>query len=122
MKGKTVKFVIAFAALAVLIFGTAAFAAVYDQDFTLMNNTGDTIVSIYLSPTKANKWRAEDELGNYVLKPGYEVDINFSPWDEARYWDIRAEFDDGTYAEWYNFDLFSISRITLNRNGKAVYE
>ncbi len=118
----TVKFLVALTALAVLIFGTAAFAAVYDQDFTLMNNTGETIVSIYLSPTKANKWSAQDELGDYVLKHGYEVDINFSPFDEARYWDIRAEFADGSYAEWYNFDLFSISRITLNRNGNAVYE
>ena len=36
------------------------------QDFTLINHTGYTIVSIYLSPTRANNWRAEYELGNYV--------------------------------------------------------
>lgn len=31
----TVKLLVALTALAALIFGTAAFAAVYDQDFTL---------------------------------------------------------------------------------------
>ncbi len=91
------------------------------QDFTLINRTGETIVSIYLSPTRANNWRAQDELGDYVLQHNQEIDIIFDPWDDARYWDIRAEFDDGTYAEWYEFDLFSISEITLNRNGDATY-
>ena len=94
---------------------------VVEQDFTLVNRTGETIVSILLSPTGASKWRAEDELGDYVLKHNYEIDIVFSPWDDARYWDIRAEFDDGTYEEWYNFDLFKVSEIILNRNGTASY-
>lgn len=94
---------------------------VVEQDFTLVNHTGETIVSILLSPTGASRWRAEDELGDYVLKHNYEIDIVFSPWDDARYWDIRAEFADGTYEEWYKFDLFTVSEITLNRNGTASY-
>ena len=94
---------------------------VVEQDFTLVNHTGETIVSILLSPTGASRWRAEDELGDYVLKHNYEIDIVFSPWDDARYWDIRAEFADGTYEEWYNFDLFKVSEIILNRNGTASY-
>ena len=94
---------------------------VVEQDFTLVNRTGETIVSILLSPTGASRWRAEDELGDYVLKHNQEIDIVFSPWDDARYWDIRAEFADGTYDEWYEFDLFKVSEITLNRNGTASY-
>ncbi len=122
MKFNKTKFSIALAAFFLVAFYAAtAFSAVIVQDFTLINQTGDTIVSIYLSPTRANRWRAEDELGDYVLKNGYEVDIEFSPWEDARYWDLRAEFSDGTYTEWYNFDLFSISEITLKRNGDAVY-
>ncbi|MBR1658662.1 MAG: hypothetical protein IJ697_09405 [Synergistaceae bacterium] len=94
---------------------------VVDQDFTLVNHTGETIISVLLSPTGASRWRAEDELGDYVLKHNYEIDIVFSPWDDARYWDIRAEFADGTYDEWYGFDLFTVSEITLNKNGTASY-
>ncbi len=117
------KFFIALLTIVLVVSGAVtAFALVIDQDFTLVNRTGESIVSIYLSPTSANNWRAEDELGDYILKNNYEVEINFSPWDDARYWDIRAEFEDGTVAEWYKFDLFSVSRITLNRNGEALYE
>ena len=94
---------------------------VVEQDFTLVNHTGETIVSILLSPTGASRWRAEDELGDYVLKHNQEIDIVFSPWDDAQYWDVRAEFDDGTYEEWYKFDLFTVSEITLNRDGTASY-
>ena len=57
---------------------------VVEQDFTLVNRTGETIVSILLSPTGASRWRAEDELGDYVLKHDHEIDIVFSPWDDAR--------------------------------------
>ena len=74
---------------------------VVEQDFTLVNHTGETIV--------------------YVLKHNQEIDIVFSPWDDAQYWDVRAEFDDGTYEEWYKFDLFTVSEITLNRDGTASY-
>ncbi len=117
------KFLVVIASFLLIVLGTGAVFAAYGpvQDFTLINKTGDTIVSIFLSPTRANKWRAEDELGDYVLKNGYEIEIEFSPWEDARYWDLRAEFADGTYDEWYNFDLFSISEITLKRNGDAVY-
>ena len=94
---------------------------VVEQDFTLVNHTYETIVSILLSPTRASRWRAEDELGDYVLKHNQEIDIVFSPWDDAQYWDVRAEFDDGTYEEWYKFDLFTVSEITLNRDGTASY-
>ncbi|MBQ7558973.1 MAG: hypothetical protein IJT20_01825 [Synergistaceae bacterium] len=123
MKFNKIKFSIALFSLALVLFAADTVFAAYGpvQDFTLINRTGDTIVSIFLSPTRANKWRAEDELGDYVLKHGYEIEIEFSPWEDARYWDLRAEFADGTYDEWYNFDLFSISEITLRRNGDAVY-
>ena len=117
------KFLVVIASFLLTVLGAGAVFAAYGpvQDFTLINKTGDTIVSIFLSPTRANKWRAEDELGDYVLKNGYEIEIEFSPWEDARYWDLRAEFADGTYDEWYNFDLFSISEITLRRNGDAVF-
>ena len=112
----------AFALLLVFVAAGAALAAGPTQDFTLNNNTGKTMVSLYVGPSGGNTWKSEDELGNYALAHGASVAVSFEPWDVARYWDIFVEFEDGTAAEYDHFDLFSISEITLHKNGTATYK
>ncbi len=112
----------ALALLLVVLAAGAAGANDYGptQDFVLHNMTGKTMVSMYVGPSGGSTWRSEDELGNYALAHGASVEINFEPWDYARYWDIFVEFEDGSGAEYDHFDLFTISEITLNKGGLAT--
>ncbi|MBQ7578104.1 MAG: hypothetical protein IJT21_07565 [Synergistaceae bacterium] len=105
----------------VLLAAEGVFAARLTQNFTLNNETGETMVVLQIGPAGTGRWRNEDELDEFTIASGASVAVTFEPWEDAQYWDIRAYFEDGTYGEWHNFDLFSISEITLNKNGVATY-
>jgi hypothetical protein len=91
-----------------------------DQDFTLVNRTGVEIYAVYVSPNNEDDW-GEDVLGRDTLGNGESVDIEFSPKEKAKFWDIRVEDKDGGFIEWDKFNLLEISKITLfYKNGKAT--
>jgi hypothetical protein len=88
-----------------------------DQDFTLRNRTGYTIEQVYVSPSNDNSW-GEDVLGKDVMRDGASTDITFSRKETACKWDLKVVFDDDEDAIWEDFDLCSISEITLRYEGK----
>ncbi len=99
------------AAMALSALGTAAWAAA--QDFTIVNDTGRTVMAINVSPTGEDDW-GPDLLGSQVMADGVTASVTFDM-DEARcLWDIRATFDDGAVGDWRGLDLCEISTITLN--------
>lgn len=80
------------AVLSVLLAAPAAFAGT--QDFTLVNNTGVDVYSLYISETSNDNWE-EDVLGEDVLPDGNRVDITFTGHD-ACLWDMMVtDGDDG---------------------------
>lgn len=81
-------------------------------DFTLVNKTGLTIVELYISTTKDDKW-GEDVLGQDVLKDGAKVDIKFSSKETSCRWDLKIVDEDKDDVEWEDFNLCEISEITL---------
>jgi hypothetical protein len=101
------------APMALLLSGAAL--AQGQQDFTLKNGTGYTISEVYVAPTKSNDWE-EDVLGRDVLPHGEEVEIVFSPSENVCYYDIRIVWDDDAEADWRQFNLCEVSRITLYYN------
>ena len=104
------KFAIA-AALAVASLASAAWAAA--QDFTIVNDTGRTMVMINISPTGEEAW-GPDLLGSEVMADGATASVTFEI-DESRcLWDVRATFDDGAVGDWRALDLCEISTITLS--------
>lgn len=89
-------------------------------DFTLVNGTRYTIVELYVSPTKDDKW-GEDVLGKDILKPGEKVDIEFSRSESTCTWDLKIVDEDDDEVEWEKFNLCEISEITLKyENGKPT--
>ncbi len=86
-----------------------------DQDFDLMNKTGYTISEVYVSPSKANEW-GEDVLGKREMHDGTKLSMHFP--NEAKHckWDLKVVYDDGTPAEWNDFDLCTVSKITIHWN------
>lgn len=115
---KNVKVCAVLASLFVMAFAVSAFAGA--QDFILVNSTGFDIYVLNVSPSNTNDWE-EDILGSDVFENGETTRVRFGN-DDARYWDLRAEFEDKTSISWYNIDLFEVSRITLHRDGTATLE
>lgn len=110
------------AALAVAAFVAlpgAGLAQEAKQDFTLVNKTGYDISEVYVSPTKADDWQ-EDVMGKDILEDGQSVDISFHRSDRSCHWDLKVVYnDDNTSAEWSNFDLCTVSEITIHYNEKT---
>jgi hypothetical protein len=86
------KFLIAGALLASAM-STAAFAA--QQDFTITNHTGHTIVTLNVSPNNDSQW-GPDILGRDVLNNGEQTEVSFDRNENQCSWDIKVTYDDGT--------------------------
>ena len=123
MKRFALKVKIALALAVIATFVTAsAFARAGKQDFTLHNQTGVEIHSLYVSPHSADDWE-EDILGKDTLPTGDSVDIKFHRSESAEVWDLRVEDSKGNAIEWENLNLLKISKLTLYyENGKARAE
>jgi len=63
--------------------------------FTLENGTEQTIIEFYASPPTTDDWE-EDILGEDVLPPGEEVEIEIDDDREDCLYDFLAVFEDGT--------------------------
>jgi hypothetical protein len=119
--------IIAAAVTAVAVLVAPAIAQEAKQDFTLVNKTGYVISEVYVSPSKAADWQ-EDVMGQDVLDDGGSVDINFHRSEHACKWDLKVVYKvDNTSAEWSDFDLCSVSKITIHYNANndttsATYE
>jgi hypothetical protein len=90
----------------------AAVAQNRNLDFTLVNKTGLTIVELYISTTKDDKW-GEDVLGRDVLNDSEKVTIKFSPRETSCRWDLKIVDEDKDEVEWEDFNLCEANEITL---------
>lgn len=104
--------------LAAVLTAPSIASAQAKQNFSLVNRTGYTISEVYVSPAKAKSWE-EDILGRDVLPNATTIEISFSRRERACLWDLKVVYDDGESAEWDNFDLCQVSRITISYNRKS---
>jgi hypothetical protein len=103
----------ALAAVGLLALPAASSADEGKQNFRLVNHTGYTISRVYVSPHKAADWQ-EDVLGDDTLSDGQGVRIRFSRDSSACVWDLKVVYEsDGSSAEWGNFNLCTISEISI---------
>ena len=72
---------------------TAAFAA--QQDFTITNHTGHTLVTLNVSPHSDDHW-GPDILGRDTLGDGEQAAVTFDRNEDQCSWDIKVTYDDGT--------------------------
>ena len=84
----------------------------YSQDFTVVNDTGIEVYSLYVSPTGEDSW-GDDILTTDTLPSGSSTDIVFDSEVNDQYWDLMIADSAGTTVEWSKIDLFSVSEITL---------
>ena len=112
---KMLKF-IAGAAAGLLLAAAPAYAA--NRDFTLKNETGYTIASVYVSAANAKSWE-EDVMGRDVLDDGEEVDITFPQRGSTCRYDLKVIYDDKEEAVWGNLNLCEISEVEIHYNQKT---
>ena len=90
---------------------TAAFAA--QQDFTIVNHTGQAIITLNVSPADSDAW-GPDILGADILAADEEAEISFSNDEEQCSWDIRVTYEDGDTGDWRGIDLCETVTVELS--------
>lgn len=82
------------------------------QDFTLVNNTGHTVMTLNVSPSDSNEW-GPDILGQDVLATGESATVSFERGQDQCNWDVRATYDDGDTTDSRGVNLCEVSTVTL---------
>lgn len=99
-------------ALAAAMFLVAIPALAADQDFTLHNHTGRTMKALFVSEVGSDDW-GSDILGQDTIEDGGDVSVKFDRGEDKCKWDVRGEFEDGSYAEVRDVDFCSVSEVTF---------
>jgi len=83
-----------------------------NQNFVLRNNTGQTIMRVFVSPVTSNNWE-EDVLGANVLPDRRTLRINFNRAEDECSWDIKVDLEDGTSREQRNMNLCRLAEVEV---------
>jgi hypothetical protein len=97
------------AALAIVV-STAPVLA--DDSFTLHNHTGRTMKALFVAPSDSDSWGPD--ILNQNVADGADVKVSWTHGETACNWDVRGEFEDGTYAEVKNVDFCTVDDVTFN--------
>lgn len=95
--------------------GESATPAGAQQDFTIVNNTGQSVMTLNVSPSDSNQW-GPDILGQNVLPNGQQGQVQFARGQDQCNWDIRATFEGGQTGDWRGVNLCETTTITLTAN------
>jgi hypothetical protein len=98
-------------ALVFSTFASPAFAG--QQDFTIINSTGQAIMTLNVSPSDETNW-GPDILGVDILAAGEQSEISFDRDEERCNWDIRVTYEDGDTGDWRQVNLCETTTITLS--------
>ena len=92
--------------------GEQAAAGGAQQDFTIVNSTGQAVMTLNVSPSNEDQW-GPDILGTDVLANGQQGQIQFARGQDQCNWDIRVTYEDGETGDWRGVNLCETSTITL---------
>jgi hypothetical protein len=91
------------AALAAVLIGLNAAALAADYYVEITNNTGFTIMYMYVSPAKSDSWE-EDVLGDETMSDGETRRVNLTGYKSPMF-DIRLVDEDGDKYTFWNVDV-----------------
>jgi hypothetical protein len=102
---------LALSAMLIGCYATAARAA--DQDFTLVNNSGKEVDSVYVSKHSSSDWE-EDVMGRDTLSSGESVNISFAKGERGCHYDMMVKYHAGGQDQWPDINLCEVSKVTLH--------
>jgi hypothetical protein len=82
------------------------------QNFTVVNNTGHTVMTLNVSPSNADSW-GPDILGSQVLANGQSAQVSFPRGESQCQWDVKATYDDGDTTDMRAVNLCEVATVTL---------
>ena len=83
-----------------------------NQNFTITNQTGHTVMTLNVSPSNEDAW-GPDILGSNVLSNGESASVTFPRAETQCQWDIRATYDDGDTTDVRGANLCQVTTVTL---------
>ena len=86
--------------------------AEHNQNFTLVNHSGHTLVTLNVSASNDNQW-GPDILGRDTLANGESADITFPRGEQQCNWDIRATYDDNDTTDQRGVNLCETTTVTI---------
>lgn len=82
------------------------------QNFTVVNGTGHTVMTLHVSATNDNNW-GPDILGADVIANGESAQVSFERGESQCLWDIQANYDDGDSTELRGVNLCEVGTVNL---------
>ena len=82
------------------------------QNFSVVNATGHTVVTLNVSPASQENW-GEDVLGTQVIANGQTAQIVFDRGETQCIYDIRATYDDGDTTDERGVNLCQTATVRL---------
>ncbi|MEA3045830.1 MAG: hypothetical protein QOJ53_162 [Sphingomonadales bacterium] len=82
------------------------------QNFTINNNTGHTVVTLNVSPNDEDEW-GPDILGRDMVANGESAAVTFQRGTDQCSWDIRATYDDGDTTDVRGVNLCQVATVNL---------
>jgi hypothetical protein len=82
------------------------------QNFSVVNATGHTVMTLNVSPTNESEW-GPDILGRHVLQPGETGQVVFDRAETQCSYDLRVTYDDNDTSEMRNVDLCQTRTVNL---------
>ena len=110
MKPSTIFRSLLIAALAIVI---CAAPALSDDSFVLHNRTGRTMKALYVAESASDKWGPD--ILNQDIANDQDVKVSWTHGETECNWDVRGEFEDGTYAEVKNVDFCTVNEVTFTK-------
>jgi hypothetical protein len=92
--------------------GTGGGADATNQNFTIRNNTGQTINELYVSAVSSDDWE-EDILGRDTLANGDTAQIAFARAESQCKWDVRVVFENEQALEERDVDLCQTAAVEI---------
>lgn len=87
-------------------------AGQHNQNFTLVNHSGHTLVTLNVSPSDSSQW-GPDILGRDTLANGESADITFPRGTEQCNWDIKATYDDNDTTDQRGVNLCTTTSVEI---------
>lgn len=107
-------FILGFALFTSLLISTTADAQVSTKSYSIANNTGMTISSLYFSRADSNKWGSSVLVSGNTIGNGTTYEYNWNNYPTATcFWDIKYITADGSEYFMENVNLCTESSITI---------
>ncbi|HTO29457.1 MAG TPA: hypothetical protein VL017_12760 [Devosia sp.] len=101
------------AVVALALLAGALPAAAQTVEFTLINNSSQSLHYFYTNPSNMDAW-GEDLLGpDGTLEPGYEGTVTIGDGSDQCLYDFRFETGEGALLEVFEVDICELNSYTL---------